>query len=227
MSHKYNMFFLIPVLLVVMLAAGGCGGGGGGSDSGGPVKPENIEGDAILDIQLVDSGHNSTAPAPPEGYTLLDIDLNGRNTGGNYIWLYYKVGKADGSEGDPISRIYTVDEYDGETDTLGGTKLPVNLNEDNLKDEGNKPLWLYYIKSDWPVVRSIVVYQRQGDWNVVKYGPPEAEGQYDIVWVQELVPDNFKSPYDDIHPDAQDLNEGQSNFIFLMSDYLYIGYGVD
>ncbi len=221
MSHKNTVFFLIPVLVVVMLAAGGCGGGGG-SDSGVPVKPVNIEGDAILDIQLVDSGHNSTAPAAPEGYTLLDIDLNGRNTGGNYIWLYYKVGKADGSEGDPISRIYTVDEYDGETDTLGGTKLPVNLNEDDFTDEGNKPLWLYYLKSDWPVVRSIVAYQRQGDWNAVEYGPPEAEGLYDIVWVQELVPDDLKSPYDDIHPDAQDLNEGQ-----FMSDYLYIGYGVD
>ncbi len=227
MTWKFKESFLILVLVVVMLAAGGCGGGGGGSDSGGPVKPENIEGDAILDIRIVDGGSNKTPPAPPAGYALLDIDLNGGNTGGNYIWLYYKVGKADGSEGDPISKIYTVDEFDGEKDTQGGTQLPVNLNNGDIV-KSHEPLWLYYIKSDWPVVRCIAVYQRNGTSKVVKYGPPEAAGQYDIVWVEELLPDDLKSPYDDIPPDAQDLNEGQSNpFILLMSDYIYIGYGID
>jgi hypothetical protein len=108
--------------LVFCLLQIGCGGDGDGESS-----PANITGDAILGLQVIDGGRSSMPPTPPTGYTLLNIDLN-EGTGGNYIWLYYKVGKVEGSEGEPISKIYTVDEYDKET-PQGGVKLPVNLNE--------------------------------------------------------------------------------------------------
>ncbi|MGC9324177.1 MAG: hypothetical protein ACP5G0_05430 [Desulfomonilia bacterium] len=199
-----------------------CGGdSGGGNEDESP--PPDITGDAILDLYLVDGGHTSTPPAPLAGYTLLDIDLN-EGTGGNYIWLYYKMGEADGSEGVPVSKIYTVDEYDGET-SQGGTKLPVNLNENEYTTGGHEPLWLYYTRSSWPVARCIVVYNATN--GVKKYGPPEAEGKYEIVWVEELSPDEWKTPYADIPPDAQDLNEGESIPLYFISDYIYIGYGKD
>ena len=164
-----------------------------------------------------------TPPDPPAGYTLLDIDLN-EGTGGNYIWLYYKVGKADGSEEEPISKIYTVDEYDGET-PHGGTKLPVNLNENAYGGSTHEPLWLYYLKSNWPVAPCVVVDNKTK--GVRKYGPSEAEGKYQIIWVEELLPDNWKTPYPDLPSNAQDLNEGESLPPLFISDYIYIGYCKD
>jgi hypothetical protein len=50
---------------------------------------------------------------------LLPIDLND-GTGGHYIWLYYRMGRADGLEGTPIGEVYTVNEVDGETPLKGG-----------------------------------------------------------------------------------------------------------
>jgi len=32
------------------------------------------------------------------------------------------------------------------------------------------------------------------------YGPPEAEGKYQVVWVEELLPDTLKAPYPDLPP---------------------------
>jgi len=205
--------------LVIGLLQIGCGGA---NDDGSTPRPDVITGNAILDLQVVDGGYNGTAPAPPpgSGLTLLDIDLNG-GSGGHYIWLYYKVGKADGSEGEPISKIYTVDEYDGET-PQGGTKLPVNLNEGG--PSSHEPLWLYYVKSSWPVARCVVVDNRTKGIRV--YAPPEAEGKYQVVWVEELLPDKYGSPYNDLPINAQDLNEGESS-LFYMSDYIYIGYCKD
>jgi hypothetical protein len=211
--------FLILFILTLFTCCGG-GGGGGGSDN---TAPEEITGDAILDIQLVDGGHpwlsDGTPPEPPAGYALLDYDLN-EGSGGNYIWLYYKVGKADGSEGDPLSSIYTVCERDNE-DAHGGTQLPVNLS--NNSQSPNEPvLWLYCTRAKWPVVRCIVVYNYQED--VIKYAPPEAEGKYKIVWVQDQTSDHMGFTNDTLGltADAQDLNEHE-----LCEDYIFLGYGVD
>ena len=218
-----NLFILAFVFCLIQF---GCGGGGGDGEST-PSPPANITGDAILDLQVVDGGSwqsGGTPPAPPTGYTLLNIDLN-EGTGGNYIWLYYKVGKADGSEGEPVSKIYTVDEYDGET-PQGGTKLPVNLNENAHGGSVHEPLWLYYLKSSWPVARCVVVDNRTKGKKA--YGPPEAEGKYQIVWVEELLPDEWKTPSEYPQPpDAQDLNEGESFAPLVLSDWIFIGYCKD
>jgi len=215
-----------------------CGGDGDGGGTSPTPPPDNITGNAILDIQVVDGGPvggGGVPPPAPAGYTLLNVDLN-NGTGGNYIWLYYKVGKADGSEGQPISKIYTVDE--DPTDGLcgggvetpqEGTKLSVNLNQGSPK--GRAPLWLYYMKSDWPVARCIVVDAREADGSnhVRMYAPPEAAGQYQVVWVEALKPGSCKSPYtsEGIPANAQDLNEGEAPFPFVLSDYIYIGYCKD
>lgn len=207
----------LALALVSGLLQGSCGGGG----DDGTVPPDNLTGDAILEIQLVDGGRNSTPPAAPAGFRLLNIDLN-EGSGGNYIWLYYKTGKADGSQGQPVSRIYTVDEHDGEA-PQGGTKLPVNLNEGS-PFVGGVPLWLYVVKADRPVARCVVVDNRTKGKRL--YGPPEAAGKYSIEWVRQLVPDGFGPPYSDLPPDTQDLNEGES-YLFVLSDYIYIGYCKD
>lgn len=200
------------------LLQGGCGGGGGGGDA---APPEALTGEAILEIQLVDGGHRSTPPAAPPGFRLLDIDLN-EGTGGNYIWLYYRTGKADGSEGQPVSRVYTVDEHDREV-PQGGVKLPVDLNANEYVVQGGRgPLWLYVANADSPAVRCIVVDNRTDQLRV--YGPPEAAGKYRIEWVRELSPDGWSPPYDDLPRDVQDLNEGQSSiFPPVYSDYIFIG----
>jgi hypothetical protein len=207
----------LALALLFGLLQGGCGGGGGGD----VTPPAALTGDAVLEIQLVDGGRNSTAPAAPAGFRLMDIDLN-EGSGGNYIWLYYRTGKADGSDGQPVGRIYTVDEHDQET-PQGGEKLPVNLNEGS-PFVGGVPLWLYVVKADRPVARCIVVDNRTKGKRV--YGPPEAAGKYQIEWVQELLPDSLSPPYPDLPDHAQDLNEGESS-IFYLTDYIYIGYCKD
>jgi hypothetical protein len=58
------------------------------------------------------------------------------------------------------------------------------------------------------------------------YAPPEAEGKYQVVWVEELKPDNLKTPYSEFPPNVQDLNEGESS-LFYVSDYIYMGYCKD
>ena len=214
---RHSVFLLISLPFFLFA----CGGGGGDEN---PMPPPNLEGSAITGIEVVDSGYSSTPPAASPGYTVLDIDLND-GTGGHYIWLYYKVGPADGSEGTPIGEIYTVDEFDKETPTKGGTKIPVNLNGGS--PFVHQPLWLYYINSSWPVARCVVVANETK--KITKYGPPEAEGKYPVVWVKELLPDDWKTPSDYPQPaDAQDLNEGESDsLLFILSDYIYIGYCVD
>jgi len=221
-SRSFLSSKLLFLALVSCLLQSGCGG-----DSSNVSPPPNLTGTAIVGLQIIDggpAGSGGTPPTPPAGYTLLNIDLN-EGTGGDYIWLYYKVGKADGSEGVPVSRIYTVDEYDGET-PQGGTKLPVNLNENVFGGSVHEPLWLYYLQASWPVARCVVVYNATE--NVIRYGPPEAEGKYQVVWGEELKPDSLKNPTAyGVPPDAQDLNEGESFPPFAISDYIYIGYCKD
>jgi hypothetical protein len=222
--RKISLRFSMPIFLISVFCLLQIGCGGSDGDDGSTPRPAVITGNAILDLQVVDGGWNGTPPAPQAGYTSLNIDLNG-GTGGHYIWLYYKVGKADGSEGEPVSKIYTVDEYDGETGQ-GGTKLPVNLNEGGPSI--HEPLWLYYMKAGWPVARCIVVDRRSsgGANHVRMYAPPEAEGKYQVVWVEELKPDSLKTPYSEFPPNVQDLNEKESS-LFYVSDYIYIGYCKD
>lgn len=115
----------------------------------------------------------------------------------------------------PISEIYTVNEQDGEA-PQGGTKVPVSVNG----DVGG--IWLYYIKASRPVARSIVIYNATEAVKV--YGPPEAEGTYKTVWVEELSDDEWGEPDSyGVPNDAQNLNEGRTIF----SDDIYIGYGTD
>jgi hypothetical protein len=205
------VMFVLAFGIVALIASGG--GDDGGDDNSQDEPP--LTGNAILDIQIIDGGLlSSSPPAAPEGFTLLNYDIN-EGSAHNYVWLYYKVGKADGSEGMPISEIYTVNELDGE-EPQGGTKVPVSVNG----DIGG--IWLYYIKASRPVARSIVIYNASEAVKV--YGPPEAEGNYKTVWVEELSDDDSDAPSNfGVPADAQDLNEGAGPF----SDYIYIGYGTD
>jgi len=219
--------FLIIIFYGVLIMSIGCGSNGdtGSSDGGDEDGSVDLTGDAIIGLTVIDGGYEGTPSEAPEGYTLLPIDLNA-GTGGHYIWLYYKMGSADGSQGTPIGDIYTVAEYDGEEPIIeDDIRLPVSLNGDDT----NHPLWLYYSESSGSVVRGIVVSNESE--GLTFYGPPEAEGKYDVVWVEELIPDEWKTPSEFPQPpDAQDLNEKQSFLfppIFLMSDWIFLGYCVD
>jgi hypothetical protein len=209
---------VLAMALVFGLLQGACGGGDGADDT---LPPANLTGEAILELQLVDGGRNSTPRTPPAGFRLLDIDLN-QGTGGNYVWLYYRTGRADGSEGQPVTQIYTVDQHDGET-PQGGMKLPVDLNAGS-PFVGGRPLWLYVVKASRPVARCVVVDNRTKSKRV--YGPPEAAGKGQIEWVRQLSANGLSPPYPDLPRDAQDLNEGES-YLLVISDYIYIGYCKD
>ena len=175
-------------------------------------------GEAITGLTVIDGGISSTPPAAPADYTNLPIDLNG-GTVGTYVWLYYRTGRADGLEGTPIGRIYTVHESDGETPlSSSDTKINVNLNGSTA---ANNFLWLYYsAATTGPVVRSVVVANETDDETL--YGPPAAQGLYSITWVEELDPGSLKTPSGYPQPpDAQDLNEG------FGVDWIFLGYGME
>jgi len=177
------------------------------------------DGTAIIRLTVMDSGFSSTPPTPPAGYTLLPIDLN-EGTLGTYVWLYYKMGRADGLDGTPIGDIYTVHESDGETPiSADDIKIPVNLNGTTA---ASNFLWLYYSISTGNVVRGVVVANETDNDTV--YGPPGVETQpYTEVWVEELLPGTSKTPSGYPQPpDAQDLNEG-----FSLISYIYLGYYID
>ena len=184
--------------------------------------PENT-GEAIIGLTVIDGGGpltGGTPPPAPAGYTLLPYDLN-EGSGGNYVWLYYQMGRADGLQGTPIGKIYTVAEFDGETALSGyDTRLSVSLNSGSPVVDHN--LWLYHTASSGPVIRCVVVANESD--GVTVYGPPEAEGKYSVVWVEELsqdyqgTPSNFPQP-----SNAQDLNEGEGPW----TDWIFLGYCVD
>ena len=131
----------------------------------------------------------------------------------------------------PLREIYTVDEYEGETPFKGGINAgypgPVNLNVGGALD--HDPLWLYKSQEvTGPVIRCIVVANE--DTGQTVYGPGAPAGEYDVVWVEELIPDNLHPPSGPYPANAQDLNEGESGGVFpfiYISDYIYIGYCVD
>jgi hypothetical protein len=191
---------------------------------------ENHKGRAVVDVYVQDGGPLGSGGVPPAarpGYELLPIDLN-ESTGGNYIWLYYRTANAFGTSGVPLREIYTVDVYDGETPIKGGLHAgypgTVNLNAGSPFD--HSPLWLNKVQGIGSVIRCVVVANE--DEGQTEYGPPEAEGLYDVVWVEELIPDSHTTPYGPYPPYAQDLNEGESIPIPpIFSDYIYIGYCID
>ena len=228
MKTETHLFTNIIRLLMALSLAFflGCDGSSGGGDDSDSDSSYDTTGTAIIGLSLIDGGDalsGETPPPEPEGYTLLPIDLN-EGTGGHYVWLYYKLGPADGSQGNPIGKIYTVNEYDGETPINNADiKLPVNLNGEG----STKLLWLYQSTSTGPVVRCIVVANETK--RKIAYGPPEAAGKYNVIWVEEIDPDEWKTPSDYPQPpDAQDLNEHQSVvFPPILSDWIFIGYCVD
>lgn len=220
--RKRRLFVALSIIIIQFVIVS-CGDGGDGSDPNS--SSDSNTGVAIIGLTVIDGGDalsGGTPPPEPEGYTLLPIDLN-EGTGGHYVWLYYKMGLADGSQGDPIGEIYTVAEYDGETPiSEDDTKLSVNLNG----EVSTNPLWLYYSTSRGPVVRCIVVANETEGKTV--YGPPEAAGKYNVIWVEELDPDSWKTPSDYPQPpDAQDLNEVYNIGFIKVTNWIFIGYCVD
>jgi hypothetical protein len=178
--------------------------------------PDKV-GHAFLDIYLSDGGWNGTPSPPAAGYVLLPYDLN-HGSGGHYIWLYYKMGRANGADGTPIGAIYTVNQGDGERPVHGGTGLPVNLNAGPIVGH---ELWLYTLPATRTVMRCIALANPTDGSGL--HAPPETAGVYPIHWVEELIPDSLKTPFPSYPPDVQDLNEGEGAW----TDYLYIGYGAD
>ena len=232
--------FLWLIAFVALLAAG-CSGGGDGpefwnneqDDPSDPIPPPNTAGEAILDIQLVvhpvPLGGASPDPNAIPGFTLLGADLN-EGSGGDYVWLYYKTGKADGSEGRPLGEIYTVDATDGETlKDVEDTLIPGNLNS-GTPVEGNR-IHLACRHTSWPVVRGIVFanVDDTGDTVSIVDAPPGIASRYPVIWATERIRGNWAVGPEGPWPnDAQDLNEGTS-WLFppILSDYNYIGYCVD
>jgi hypothetical protein len=222
----------LAVGLGVVLAVGGCGGGG---RSAPPARPASLTGSAVLDLTLVTAPIVLNEPqVPPDvpGFTVLDVDLN-ESTGGDYVWLYGRIGPADGSAGTPLGELYTVDATAGEKLRSGqDTELPVNLNS-STPVVGHE-IHLAFRHSSWPVVRCVAVadVNDQYDTQIIRYLPPEAEGSYPVVWVQERISKDLHTvPAGPWGSDPQDLNEGTSLIIpplvFDITDYIYVGYCLD
>lgn len=127
-------------------------------------------GHAFLDVYLVDGGWDGTPPPPAAGYVLLPYDLN-HGSGGHYIWLYYRMGRANGADGTPIGAIYTVNQGDGERPVYGGTGLPVNLNAGPIVGH---ELWLYTVPATSTVMRCIAVANPTDGGTL--YAPPRNGG---------------------------------------------------
>jgi hypothetical protein len=178
-------------------------------------------GSAIIGLAVTDTGLSSTPFAPP-GFMALDIDLNGGTLlPGYYVWLSYRLGRADGLEGTPVGMIYTVHESDGEK-PLSASDIRVDVNLNGGSAVANS-LWLYYRPSTGSQVVRCVVVANESDSETV-YGPSIARMAYSdsITWVEELNPDSSKTPSEYPQPpDAQDLNEGQGG------DWIFLGYAVD
>ncbi len=180
------------------------------------VRVEWAPRQAIVGLLGVTTG-NSGNPPPTlaGGYTLLPIDLN-RGAGGDFIWIYYKLGLDDGStEGlVPVNRVYTVDTSDGEHDPYGGTLASVDLN----KGAGGDFIYLYFTRGFGNPARCVVVWNAGEDndehnyyWgpvtpvdNLVTYDPS------DVVWARQHGTTSL-----------QDLNEGSGG------DFIYVGYCPD
>jgi hypothetical protein len=155
--------------------------------------------DCLVDLQVHITGN--PAPELPGGYKLLPQDLND-GAGGAFIWIYYKLGPDDGTEGDPITGIYTVDTSNGESNPPGGTMIGVDLNY----DVGGDFIYLGYFRGTGDAVRSIATHNpSDGDYN---YSQGGASSYY--YWVTHQGSATL-----------QDLNEGAGG------DFIYVGYSYD
>jgi hypothetical protein len=129
----------------------------------------------------------------------LNINLNaGTRSDSSDIFIYYKLGPDDGSDGQCITGIYTVDTSNGETDPAGGTRIDLDLNQ----GAGGDFIFLGYFKqAGAKPIRGIAVKDDHSTANT------EGGSGYDYLWVT--------------HQGSalmQDLNEGSGG------DYVYVGY---
>jgi len=193
-----------------------------------PPRPQDLSGQAVIGLTMLSqhwSVGNGVPPALP-GYTGIPQDLNA-STGGDYVWLYYTMGNADGSQGDLVSEIYTVDVTEGEgLKSADDTRFTVNTNNNSI-NTGNE-IYIAFGRSDWPVVRGIAVAVLSNGGNAYyRYFPAGIEQRYPVVWVRERKDnDPYGQPDGPWGTDAQDLNEGTSTFLYV-TDYIYLGYLVD
>jgi hypothetical protein len=167
------------------------------------ARSKNIEvipevGTALVGLR-VEYTSGSSPPVVVDGYRRLPVDLNA-GSGGGFVWVYYKLGKDDGSDGVPIGRIYTVDPSNGETNGPGGpcavdhAGACIDLN----KSVGGDFIYLHYLTDAANPIRAIVVQSGSS----LFWGPAEAGNLYDrdsdVKWCTHM--------NDPLR--RQDLNEG-------------------
>jgi hypothetical protein len=150
----------------------------------------------------------SNPPVIVDGHRRLPVDLN-QGSGGGFIWVYYKLGADDGSDGTPIGHIYTVDTSNGESNTPGGPCAVdyAGYCRDLNQSVGGDYIYLHYLLDASNPIRAIVV---KAD-GVYHWAPAEAANQYnpdlDVEWCTHM-----GNPLV-----LQDLNEGAGGA------YIYIG----
>lgn len=194
-----------------------------------PPRPDDLSGEAVLELRMLSVPLSEGTDSPPDafpGFTGIPMDLND-STGGDYVWLYYRMGPADGSQGDPVSEIYTVDSTDGEGLKSGvDTSLMVNTNNNAFYSDANR-IYIAFATADWPVVRGIAVANYDLSETRAHYAPPGVEATYPIVWSQQRAYHRVIDHDGQWGPNPQDLNEGTSGIFTGVTDYIYIGYMVD
>jgi hypothetical protein len=151
----------------------------------------------VVGIQVLVAGR--PAAELTDGYKLLNINLNaGTDSDTADIWIYYKVGPDDGSEGQCITRLYTVDTTNGETNPAGGTTIAVDLNQ----GAGGDFIYLGYVnEAGAEPVRAVAVK----DDASTAYS--DGGSGYDYLWVTHQGSATM-----------QDLNEDAGG------DFVYVGY---
>ncbi len=158
-----------------------------------------------LDVQNT-YGSSNPAPELSNGYKLLNRDLN-IGAGGDFIWIYYKLGPDDGSEGEPITGIYTVNTNNGETNPTGGTLIPVDLND----GAGGDYIYLgYFTGTDDPIIRSIAINNRAEKTSTGDFVYSEGGESSYYFWVTQQTTVKM-----------QDLNESAGGH------FVYLGYSHD
>jgi hypothetical protein len=154
----------------------------------------------IVGLQVLVAGRPAAELA--DGYELLNINLNaGTGSDSDDIFIYYKLGPDDGSEGQCITEIYTVDTSNGEGNPGGGTLINLDLNQGAHGDY----IYLgYFRQAGARPVRGIAVKDDHG----TAYS--QGGSGYDYLWVTHQGTALM-----------QDLNEGSGG------DYVYVGYSYD
>jgi hypothetical protein len=186
--------------------AGGQAGAAPVSQAGADAGPVKVN-DCLVGLR-VERATTSAVPQALDGYQLLNQDLNAgavRTSGvRDYIYVYYKLGPDDGSQGACITRIYTIDTSNGEANIPGGTRIEVDLNA----TVGGDYIYLGFLQeAGAEPVRSIATFDREA----AKYSFSAGGGeQFAYSWAPRQ---GMITP--------QDLNEG------AVGDYVIIGYTYD